>query len=59
MAANRALARPAKQVHELMSYALMALVGVHILAAFWHERVLRDGTLQRMLSPRSQAAINN
>jgi cytochrome b561 len=59
MAADRALARPAKEVHELLSSALMALVGVHILAAFWHERVLRDGTLQRMLAPRSQTAINN
>ncbi|MCP8940297.1 cytochrome b/b6 domain-containing protein [Alsobacter sp. SYSU M60028] len=53
IAADRALARPTKEVHELLSWALMAMVAVHAAAAVWHERVLRDGTMQRMLGPRT------
>jgi len=29
--------------------ALFTLAGIHVLAAFWHRFVLRDGVLARML----------
>jgi cytochrome b561 len=42
--------------HELIAYALMALVGVHALAALWHHYVLHDDTLRRMCRWRGAAA---
>ncbi len=35
--------------HYLGQYALMALVGVHVLAALLHQFVQKDGTLTRMI----------
>jgi len=35
--------------HELGQYALMALVGVHVLAALLHQFVQKDATLTRMI----------
>jgi cytochrome b561 len=40
---------PLTEVHEIASYALIALAIGHALAAIYHQRVLRDGTLSRML----------
>ncbi|MHB2165876.1 cytochrome b [Alsobacter sp. R-9] len=51
VAANRTLARPAKEIHELLSFALMGLAGLHMVAAIWHQVVLRDGTMARMSGP--------
>lgn len=38
-----------EEAHELTAYALMALAGLHVVAALWHHYVLRDNTLRRML----------
>ena len=46
--ADRAASKPIKEVHELVAYALFALVGVHIAAALWHQFVVRDNLLARM-----------
>ncbi|MFO1151307.1 MAG: cytochrome b [Alsobacter sp.] len=48
-AADRAVARPLKEIHELAAYALMGLAGLHAAAALWHHYVKRDSTLRRML----------
>jgi cytochrome b561 len=40
-------------IHSLLSdYVLLALVGLHVAAAFYHYFVRRDGVLQRMLPRR-------
>ena len=38
-----------KEAHELIAYALVALVAAHAAAALWHHLVLKDHTLRRML----------
>src|ERR1700722_19014929 len=38
-----------QEAHELGAKALLALIGLHAGAAFFHVLVLRDGVLQRML----------
>ena len=41
---------PLGDIHSLLStYALLGLVGLHVLAALYHHVVLRDRTLTRML----------
>ncbi len=50
--ANRALGRSAKEMHEVLSFALIGLSGLHVAAALWHQFVLRDHTLARMAAPR-------
>ena len=42
------LAQLAKTVHEYGGYALAAVLGLHIAAAFYHALVLRDGTFARI-----------
>lgn len=42
-----------EEAHELLGYAMVALVAAHVAAAIWHERVRRDGVLRRMISGRS------
>ncbi len=39
----------AHEGHEILGYALLALVVVHVLAALRHHLILRDSTLVRML----------
>ena len=36
-------------VHTVLSYVLLGVVGLHVLAALYHHFVLRDDTLRRML----------
>ena len=43
-----------EESHELLGYAMIALVAIHIAAAVWHERVRRDGVMDRMTSGRSR-----
>ena len=50
---DRALAGTLEDVHETLSWALVAVVAVHVVAALWHHFVLRDGTLRRMLPMRA------
>lgn len=47
--ADRAFAHNAAEIHELLSNALLILVGLHAAAALFHHYVFRDRTLQRML----------
>ncbi|MFO0155588.1 MAG: cytochrome b [Alphaproteobacteria bacterium] len=56
LAANRALSRSIKEVHELAAYALLALVAFHVAAALWHQFIKRDGLMRRMSFSRSSPA---
>ena len=49
MEADRTLARPVRELHELAAYAIIGLAGIHGLAALWHHYVRKDGVLLRML----------
>ena len=40
-------------VHHAVAIGLLVLIGLHVAAAVYHQWVLRDGLLQRMLPPRS------
>ena len=46
---DRALHSSLEELHEVLSWSLALLVGVHIAAALYHWRWRRDGVLQRML----------
>lgn len=46
---DRAFARSVKEVHELLTDALLILASLHALAALAHHYVLKDATLLRML----------
>lgn len=48
-AENQALRDGLQEVHGLLSYLLVVLVVVHVLAAFKHLLVDKDGVFQRML----------
>jgi cytochrome b561 len=52
IAENRVQGRSAKEVHEVLSFALIGLTGLHVAAALWHQFVLRDHALARMAAPR-------
>ncbi|HRO14865.1 MAG TPA: cytochrome b/b6 domain-containing protein, partial [Paracoccus sp. (in: a-proteobacteria)] len=41
--------REAGEMHELLGNVLFALVGLHILAAIYHQLVLKDGLIRRMI----------
>jgi cytochrome b561 len=56
LAANRALSRSIKEVHEFAAYALLGLVAFHIAAALWHQFIKRDGLMRRMSFSRSSPA---
>jgi cytochrome b561 len=45
---NRAVFHPTEDVHGYLAYTLFALIGIHVLAALWHQFVWRDRLLQRM-----------
>ena len=47
--------RPLTEVHEIASYALIALVVGHVLAALYHQFVRHDAVLLRMMPPRRRA----
>ncbi len=49
VASDPATFHPAEDVHQLLAYALFALVGLHILGALWHQYFRRDGVLLRIL----------
>lgn len=49
VAASRALAGRTGDIHTFVSYILLGLVGLHVLAALYHHFVLRDRVLTRML----------
>ncbi len=39
-------------VHQAVAIGLLVLIGLHIAATVYHQWILRDGLLQRMLPPR-------
>lgn len=53
MEANRTLARPVKEVHELAAWGLVLLAGAHAAVALFHHYILKDGVLLRMMPPRA------
>ncbi len=48
-AANDGWADFAFEVHEMVGFALLALIGAHVVAALYHHFVRGDETLRRML----------
>jgi cytochrome b561 len=61
--ANAALKEACSVLHLVSSWALVAAIGVHVVATFYHQWALRDGLLWRMwprravsLEPKSRAA---
>lgn len=46
---NRATARAAKEVHEVLANVLFVTAAIHAAAALFHHWILRDRTLTRML----------
>ncbi len=45
---NRAIFHPTEDVHGYLAYVLFALIGLHVLAALWHQLIRRDGLMRRM-----------
>ena len=45
--------RPAGEVHELMKPVFIVLIVLHIVGALWHKFVLKDATMQRMVSSKA------
>jgi superoxide oxidase len=58
MAGDKPLTALFHQIHALSAWVLLALIGLHILAALFHRFVLRDEVLQSMLPwrPATRAA---
>jgi len=52
---NRAVFHPTEEIHGYLAYALFTLIGIHVLAALWHQFYRRDGILARMW-PAARAA---
>src|ERR1700722_9530952 len=52
---NRAIFHPTEDIHGYLAYALFTLVGVHVLAALWHQFIRHDGVLRRMWPSRLPA----
>jgi len=46
---NEALGELAEELHEIGGNAFIVLICLHLLAALYHQYVLKDGLLQRML----------
>ncbi len=46
--ANAALKEACSVVHSISSWALVAVIGLHVMATFYHQWVLHDGLLWRM-----------
>ena len=49
------LAKLAGTAHVLSSYAVYALIGLHIVATVWHVAFRRDGLLERMIPAQTHA----
>ena len=49
LATNHDLGDVLKQVHHVLNFVFMGLVGLHLLGVVQHQFVLRDGLLRRML----------
>ena len=49
MATDRAFGELLEETHELLSYLMLVLIGLHSAAAVFHQVILKDGALTRML----------
>jgi cytochrome b561 len=49
IATDRAFGQSLEETHELLSYLMLALIGLHSAAAVFHQAILKDGALTRML----------
>ena len=49
VASQKGIYGPAEEIHELLAYALMGLVGLHVAGALWHHFIARDGIFARIL----------
>ena len=49
MATDRAFGESLEEVHEIFSYLMLILAGLHAAAAVFHQAILKDGVLARML----------
>jgi cytochrome b561 len=47
--ADKAAGHTVHGIHVFMGNALFYLIGLHALAALWHQYVLKDGTLRKMV----------
>ena len=56
MTPDRAFSRTLKGLHELASNALVILALLHAAAAIFHQVILRDGLLTRMMPRKRQAS---
>lgn len=45
---DRALGEVLQQIHKLLNFTFMLMIGGHIAAALWHHFVLKDNTLSRI-----------
>lgn len=45
---------PVSVIHGALSNALLALIALHVSAAFWHHFIVRDGAMKRILGLRAQ-----
>jgi cytochrome b561 len=52
---NHELAVIGTRVHLLGQWAVYAFIGLHLMATAWHVGLRRDGTLDRMLPPQTNA----
>lgn len=50
---NRNLGELLEQMHNVVAWSIMVLVGGHAIAALWHHYVGRDGVLKRMIWSRT------
>lgn len=46
----------AGEIHEAMKPAFIVLIAIHVLATLWHQIVLRDDVMKRMIRPAQQPA---
>ena len=46
---DQTLSRSFDRLHGLSAYLLLALAGVHICAALWHQLIRRDRLIARMM----------
>jgi cytochrome b561 len=49
MATDRAFGESLEEAHAFLSYLMLVLVGLHAAAAVFHEAILKDGAVARML----------
>jgi cytochrome b561 len=51
-AATDIVRKTAQDVHAVTARVMLVLIGLHVLAALYHQLVQRDGLLSRMVSGR-------